>query len=1289
MSHDQPSARNSPDPDAIVTARDFGRELTLAKESAELTVRELADKASVPTSTVQGYLSGEHLPQPTYPEPFKRILAVCGEGSEATVRKWLDALTRARRAPGRRPSTARNPYRGLISFEQEDAAWFHGREHITSEIVSRIARRAATGGGPLVVTGPSGAGKSSLLRAGVLPALRERGYDGILLTPGSHPLDELDAAVAAGSETSATSATSETVRVLVVDQFEAVFAREISDEDRHSFINALCRPRTAGTHDRAAAVVVLGIRVDFYPQALRHPLLAAAVHTDQAVVEPMTALELRRVITEPARQAKLDVEPGLVDLVLHDLAPRTSGFTSGGIHDAGALPLLSHALAAAWERHRAGKLTIADYLAVGGITGSIAQTADAVFAALTEQQQQAARRLFLRLVRTEDDSADTRRRVPLSRVSAGDDDAEAQTDREVLDRFIAARLITTGDDTVEITHEALLTAWPQLVDWLDGDRDWRRRHHRLKRSAEQWYEANEDPDLLIRGGTLQIAREWVGDRDHRGDVGVLDRKFVEASIRHQVQEEVRERRRVRRRYRFAALLAVLAVIAGSIGVFARQQQVTREREQTQALSRQVASEADVLRDHKVSVSMQLALAAYRISPTPEALSSLLNSTGVTPQTRLRPSSGADAETIAVSGDLLAMGTDTGQVQLWSLTDKGATTPLGAPLTGSETAILAVAFDCGGGLLAAAGKDGNVHLWNTRNPARPVALGTVAGTGASIDAVALSSDGQRLAAGNGDGRALLWNIRDPSHPLPAPELIGPTLSVTSVAFSPDGHILAAGSDDDTVHLWQVADTAHPVALSSVNTPNSRVFAVAVSPDGRTLAAGTAADHDVHLWGIADPTHPVPASLPLTGPASWVNSVAFSPDGRTLAAGSSDGLLWMFDLDTGQPLRKLPHPGPITTVGYRDDGTVVSSTVDDGAVYWWRLPGPVIVGAKDSIFNVGFDDAGDKVGLNPGATDNTLTMWNVTDIHHPAEMGPPITGNPGPGRFAGSGALSADGRLFVAGDVDGTVRLFDVSDPEHPASYGPPFTAAKALIESVPISPKGDLLAAGSDDGTVHLIGISDPRHPRTLATVSAPTGGNVYQAVFSPDEQLMAAYSDNHNAYLYDISQPTRPVVLATLSGFTSAAYSAAFSANGHLVAVGSAQGTARVWDIADPKHPVSVGQQLAGPIGYIYALSFAPNKDVLAMSGSSASAICLWDLTDPHHAVHLATLDGPASGAFAVTFSPNGEVLAAGGVDHTAQLWDTSPGTATTWICAVVGEPITKAEWDQYVPGRPYAPPCG
>ncbi|WP_194924735.1 nSTAND1 domain-containing NTPase [Catenulispora pinisilvae] len=1285
MSHDQPSPRTSPDPDVIVTARDFGRELTLARESTGLTVRELADKASVPTSTVQGYLSGEHLPQPTYPEPFKRILAVCGEGSEATVRKWLDALTRARRAPGRRPSTTRNPYRGLISFEQEDAAWFHGREDITGEIVSRIEQRAETGGGPLVVTGPSGAGKSSLLRAGVLPALRERGYEGILLTPGAHPLDELDA-VAAGS---GTSGTSSTVRVLVVDQFEAVFAREISGEDRHSFINALCRPRAAGTRERTGAVVVLGIRVDFYPQALRHPLLAAAVHTDQAVVEPMTAIELRRVITEPARQAKLDVEPGLVDLVLRDLAPRTSGFTSGGIHDAGALPLLSHALAAAWERHRGGKLTIADYLAVGGITGSIAQTADTVFAALTERQQQAARRLFLRLVRTEDDSADTRRRVPLSQVAAGDDDAEAQDDQEVLDRFIAARLITTGDDTVEITHEALLTAWPQLVDWLDGDRDWRRRHHRLKRSAEQWYEADEDPDLLVRGGTLQIAREWAEDRDHRGDLGVLDRKFVEASIRHQVQEEVREQRRVGRRYRFLALLAVVTVIAGSLAVFARQQQLTGEREQAQASSQQVASQADALRDHKVSVSMQLALAAYRISPTREALSSLLNSTGVTPETRLRPSSGADAETIAVSGNLLAMGTDTGQVQLWSLTDKGGITPLGAPFTGSTDAILALAFDGGAGLLAAAGKDGNVHLWNTRNPAQPLALGTIAGTGASIDAVALSPDGQRLAAGNGDGRALLWNISDPSHPLPAPELIGPTLSVTSVAFAPDGRILAAGSDDDTVHLWQVADTAHPVALSSLNTPNSRVFAVAISPNGRTLAAGTAADHDVHLWDITDPSHPVPAVQSLTGPASWVNSVAFSPDGRTLAAGSSDGLLWMFDLGTGQPIRKLPHSGPITTVDYRDDGTVVSATVDDGTVHWWRLPGPIIVGAKDSIFNVGFDDAGDEIGLNPGAGDNTLTMWNITDIHHPAELGPPIPGAPGPGRFSGSGALSPDGRLFAAGDVDGTVQLFDVSDPKHPATLGAPFPAAKALIESVPISPKGDLLAAGSDDGTVRIIDISDPRNPRTLATVSAPTGGNIYQAVFSPDEHLMAAYSDNHNAYLYDISQPTNPVVVATLSGFTSAAYSAAFNANGHLLAVGSAVGTVRVWDITDPKHPAAVGQQLAGPIGYIYALSFAPTKDILAMAGSSASPIWLWDLTDPHHAVHLATLDGPASGAFAVTFSPNGEVLAAGGVDHTAQLWDTSPSTAATWICSVVGEPITRAEWDQYVPGRPYAPPCG
>ncbi|TDU03427.1 WD40 repeat protein [Streptomyces sp. 846.5] len=1260
-----------PEPSRIATSQDFGRELTLAKELTGLTVRQLAGMAAVPRGTVQGYLRGDHLPPSGYLEPFKRILVACGQGEPDRIANWLEALNRARRAPGRRHASSPSPYRGLTGFGEDDAEWFCGREELTRLVVGRLKQRVTLGGEPLVVVGPSGAGKSSLLRAGVLPALEDCGYAPVVFTPGAHPRRAYDIV--------ASSAVPGKPTVLIVDQFEEVFAREVTDEERQWFINVLCQPRSD-------AAVVLGIRADFYPQALRHPLLAEAIQHDQAVVGPMNVEELRQAIEEPARRARLDVDEALIELVLRELVPRTSGAVSGAAHDPGALPLLSHALQSAWERHRGGRLTVGDYLAGGGIARSIAQSADAVYGALSDLQRETTRHLFRRLVRIGRDTADTRRRVSLSEILDGHTDAQVEDIKDILDRFTTARLLTVGTDTVEITHEALLRAWPQLLEWLDADRDWLRLHRRIGFAADEWRSAGRDPDALYRGGLLQLVLEWVDNPGYRSELNATESEFLNAGLQHQQDDDVRTRRRVKHRYQVVALLVVLVVVAASVAAFARQQQVENFRQQTQALSRAVANEADRLRGNDVALSIQLALAAYRISPTPEALSSLLDSTGVTPDTQLRPA-GSAAESIAVSGHLLAAGTTNGTVQLWT-TGQGRITPLGLPLAAAHGTVTSVAFSHDGYLLAAGGQDRRIRLWNVRDPARPRTLAVLGGPNSRIMSVALSSDGRRLAAGTGDGTVWLWNLVNPARIETGVTLHGPTRTVESVAFTPDGSTLAAGADDSTVRLWQVANAAHPTPLSVARMPIGNVFSVAISPDGRTLAAGSSEGHDVYLWNIAVPTRPQSLGAPLTGPTAWVNAVAFSPDGRTLAAGASDGQLWLFDLATDKAIRELPHPQPVTAVQFTADGTPVTVTVDDGVIHWWRTPGAVILGAKDSIFSVSFDGDGHRLGIGPGANDNTLSVWDPTDIHRPVRLGPFLLGDPGTGSFSGSGALSPDGNVFAVGDLDGTIQLWDTSHPAHPVRLGGPIPAATKLIEFVAFEQGGTLLAAASDDGTVHLFNTTAPRHPVALSTITTPGTGEIFQTLFSPDGRLLVAASSDNHAYLYNIADRARPVLLASLGGFSNAVYSAAFDSDGHLLAVGSADGTVRVWNLSRPGHPTASGQELSGPIGYIYSMAFAPGQDLLAISGNEDGTIWLWNLANPERPLHLATLNGPANGVFSVAFNPHDHTLAAGGVNHTVQLWNIDPTSAATWICSIAGQPITRAQWQQYVPGRTYTPPC-
>ena len=1313
------------DPRGIATPEDFGRSLSELRSRSGLTIRVVARKLEqrspgAPSfTTLGGWFSGDHLPTRRLVTFMPGLLAELGVEDPVEVAEWLGALDRARALPGPRPAAAPPPYRGLAPYEPENAAYFCGRAALTASLVD-LASRQYEDGGPVIVVGPSGSGKSSLLRAGLIPALASAGlplaqgpWQHLLFTPGSDPVRELGRQLACvtgipaelveqqlrtNPESMATmlgnSAPAEPYTeaspagtLIVVDQFEELFTADIDEPLRDVFIHALCcaaeRPGETAA-GAAPALVVIGLRADFYARASSNARLVPALQRAQLVVGPMTESELRQAITEPARKARLGIDDALVELLMRELAPaqRTA---PGTAYEAGALPLLSHALLATWQQAKARSLTTELYRAAGGIRGAVAKTAEEAYAALSTAQQDTARRLFMRLVRIDDDASDTRRKVHRAELASYSAQPAGGQLQEVLDKFITARLITVNEQTVEIAHEALISAWPRLGTWLSTDRRWLDMHRRLAGAARDWDAAGREADRLYRGGMLHVIGEQAADPRRAHELNALEREFIEASLAWEAGEQRKARRRVRRRYQVIALLTCLAVVAAGVLGYARELQVTSRREQAQALSRLVASKADRLRDQDVSLSMQLALAAYQISPTPEARSSVLESTDVPAATQL-PSLGGPAESIAASrrGGLLATGTSLGAVVLWRTTASHHFEPTGMPLRMAAAPVDALAVSPDGrSLVAAAGQD--LYLWDTADSAHPTRLGTLP-TAASITSVAISADGRALAAGDSAGAVYLWDISSPGHPALKARLDTGTKAVTGVAFTPDSRVLAAGSEDSRVYLWTIASAAQPTPASTLTGPSSVIFSIAISPDGKYLAAGTGAQHSVYLWDISDPAHPAGAGAPLTGPTDWVNTVAFSPDGRTLAAGSSDGQLWLFSLATRMPVSQLPHPNPVTAVAYYSDQSLatVSSDATNGTARLWEVPGPVITGARDSVFAVSFDAAGSELGVGPGAADNTLTVWNPANIQHPVELGPPLANSPSDSKFSGSGALTPDGRTFVVGCADGSVQLWDISKPQLPVRLGPPIQAATALVESVSISNDGRLLAVSADDGAVHLWNIADRRHPAPLAVLRMPAAGDVFQASFNRRGNLIAAADSNDKVYLWDIASNRRPHLLSTLASFTEPAYSTAFTNGGEVLAASGADDTVRLWGISRPRHPVALAT-LTGPVANVYSIAYDPRRDVLA-AGSTDGTIWLWSLARPRHPAYLATLTGPK--VLGVAFSPNGTTLAAGGEDHTVHLWDISTTSVADWICATSGQPITRQEWTEFIPGRPYSPPC-
>jgi WD40 repeat protein/transcriptional regulator with XRE-family HTH domain len=1319
MPDDMPGFDDIPDPGSFRTKREFGAGLTRLRTRAGLTVRVLADAVGVPSSSIGDYTSGKSLPRI---DVLKRILLACGVGDPRDTEAWLAAWRRVRKAPGPRPADAHAPYPGLRNFEPDDADWFCGRKRLTGDLAGQL-RSLYDEGGLLAVVGPSGSGKSSLVRAGMIPALLagelrvpgSRAWPVALFTPGAHPIRELAARLAlltdddpercrallladpeasarmarrAADEAGATAAgiPARSRLVVVVDQFEEVFTACQDEQERRAFIAALCATASRGG-SCPAALVVVGLRADFYPHVLEYPALVAALQRHQVLVGPMTEAELREAIIEPARKARLVVEDGLVEVLLRDLGPAAGNGSPTAAHDPGTLPLLSHALRATWDRSHGGTLTVADYRATGGIRGAVAASAEEVYRGLTPAQQDLARQVFTRLVHIAEDTADTRRRVPASELLLHGDV------RPVLDSFIAKRLITAEADDVQIAHEALLRAWPRLREWTNADRAGARVHRQLTAAAEIWRDSGRDPSDLYRGGRLASVEEWAVQEARDGELNVLEHEFLTRSADRKVAEEKAARRRTRRLLQMIAALAAVAIVAGFLAVVASQQEATATQQRDMAVSRQVAIEAGQLRASDPALAMQLSLAAYQIAPTAEARTSLLEATGGPLVTRMLGPTAAVMNAIAYSPDhtLLAAGSADGTVRLWNVARPGApvalATPLVAPAPGSVTS---VAFSPDGRTLVAGTTGATVTDWDIAGPGRPARLAVLrimpAGT---VSSVAFSPDGQVLAAA-ADGVVFLWNVSDPLHipPLGEPLAAG-TGQVVSVAVSPDNGTLAAGTSTGQVRLWRLRAGATPQAagLLAVPGPAKAINAVAFSPDGRTLAVAGNAD-EVWLWTLAPGHRAALRRAPLEGPASFIYALAFSPDGQSVAAGSADNDAYTWNLASGAVTAVLPHPAPVLSVAYGARGAALATADTDGAARIWQLPGPLLTGPEGAVFAVAYSPDGHAVAAGSG--DGTVRLWDVSDLAHPVPLGNPLT-SAGPPADALDGPVSwGPGGRLAAGTASGGIQLWNAADPQHPVALPPPPSALTSFIQNLTFDPSGRLMAAASAAGTIELWDTATFARPKPLAVFRDVPSGNsqgVLAVSISPDDRLLAAAGDDGSVRLWDITRPSRPRPFGgPLASLAATVYQVTFSPDGGLLAASGQDGKVRLWRVADPAHPLLLAT-LTGPVGIVYDVAFSPDGHTLATSDGDKT-IWLWDITNPARPTNLGSLNGPTKAVFAAVFSPTGNTLVAGSQDGTVRLWLTSPALAARYVCSIAGSPITPAEWTRYVPGLPYRSPC-
>ncbi|MFF8913334.1 hypothetical protein ACF08M_08420 [Streptomyces sp. NPDC015032] len=1229
------------------------------------------------------------------------------------------------------PSTVEEcPYPGLRPFRMDEAEWFFGREALVSKVMDRL-EDCLTDRIPLAVVAPSGAGKSSLLRAGVLPALAKghlpgsRSWPQLLLTPTADPPAALAAGLAelTGAEETLIAAAmgagpgtlSTLLRerldlpaggrvMLVVDQLEELFTLCQEESVRRCFVDLLAGLTDATGTEEPVALAVYGLRADFYGFCAAFPHLRDVLAGRQVFVGPMTDDEVRSAVIRPAQRVGLSLAKGLVEVILGDL--RSMGGQDEGAYEASRLPLLAHALRATWRERRDDTLTVDSYRDTRGIDGAVAATAEEEFGKLSPSAQEAARLLFLSLVRFGESSEMTRRRRTRRDLLLAAADPEAVPD--IVERFTRARLLTQGvereQSTVEVTHEALLWAWPRLRHtWIGAGKGGFAVRQELEEAAVAWErDGRKDVTALHRGAKLVVARTWAAGASPE-DVTPLVTDFLDASGRQQRRAQLLKRGAV-------VAVTMLALLASGLAALALDQTRNALAQRDNAIFERVTAEADRQRETDPALAAQLDLVAYRMRATSALRTRLMTEAGSVLSTAL-PTRFPIVYSVAFGPhDELATGAAT--LRFWDASDPAQPAPLTSPLSaGKGVSVQPVAYSSRGDLLARGGSDGTIQMLDVSDARHPVTLSApVPASPGAVVSMKFSPDNRTLALGtvaagsSTTSTVQLWNVANPRNPRRLSTVLSiRQQGVSSVAFSPDGATLAvsggtvgATGNTSLLRQWNVSNPARPATLGgAVSGHTSVVNQVTFSPVGHVMASA-GSDNKVLVWDVSDPRRPkVMKQLSFNDSA---NSVAFSPDGRVLATGDQTGNINLWNVGApsltralGPPLRG--HTSSVNSLAFDATGHTLASGGGDGRVLLWQLPPTLAVtdgGLRANVLTLSGD--GRLLAVSSG---RQVTLWNVSDPARLIRLGalPPfptvvngLAFRPG----------TAGRTVLATGDFGGKVRLWDVSAPARPVEVGKALPGQTKPVGALAFDATGHTLVATSFNvqggyvGGIRAWTVSDLDRPAslgdgelpgqqqpTIGMAAAPRGGYVYTGDYFIG--TIGVWRTGEGAVPSLAGQVTSSQQIFALAA----------SPRSRLIATGSGDSKVRLWDVSRPQSPTAIG----GPLltgGLVMSVGFAPDSGLLA-SGNALGQIRLWDTSDPAHtSAYGLPVTGHGGSVDALLFGPRNGLLMTSGQDGTVRLWQTDPARARTILCASTQRAMTPALWKKYVsPALPYNPPCG
>ncbi|MFC9285598.1 AAA family ATPase [Streptomyces sp. NPDC057052] len=1083
----------------------------------------------------------------------------------------------------------RVPYPGLDAFDEDEAPVYFGREAQAAELTRRLHTTASRPAERfLLLVGASGSGKSSLVRAGVMPRLRERRWTVVpAFAPGPNPLGALAGALAAGGQEPASAVLRrlrqgpQTLRaelsrlrggrfrrlLLVVDQFEEVVTLA-GERERAQFLEAL---RVCVEQDPAVRVLVT-LRVDLlgrllatgHAELLQHPVLIGTLGRAQ----------LAEVVERPGALVGLRFEPGVVDTIVSET----------GTDD--ALPLLAYLLQELYFASGPGGVVTEElYRRLGGVPGALARQADNTVTGLGAGVDiDFVLRVLLRFVTVEGQDV-ARRRVPLSELD--------ERDRHVVDAFVEARLLrtdvtgggspTSSEPCAQVTHEALFRQWAPLRQEVEARAERLRERAELDRWAADWERAGRSDDYLLTGERLAAARRWLEALEESGQASAPARALVESSQRRD--------------------LTFLSRISDSIG---RQVLLSAESEPERSLLLSLAALGECTPTPSARRGLMAALAASHLRARIDGHTDTVRHIVWSPDGRMLatasrdgtarvhdarsgrtllvlPCDGVMVESVTWSPDSARVAT-AGRDRVVRIWDAASGEPTRL-LTGAGDINRQVAWSPDGRHIAASSKDRTVRVWEAGTGRLTHELH---GHDDDVWGVAWSPDGNRLASAAHDQTAIVWDLTTGTA---ATTLTGHTDFVEGIAWSPDGRHIATGSGDHTARIWD-AGTGDLRLLLRGHT--DYVWNLAWSPDGRMLASASS-DRTVRIVDTGD----AKVLAVLRGHTDTVWGVTWSPCGTRLATSSTDGTARVWDLRPrgAESVLADGHRAPVNQAAWSADGGRIATASDDGTVRIWDaatgVPAGPVVESTDRVWAVACAPQGERLAFS---TNDGL--FRVTD-------GRGGTLFERHGEVVEGCAWSPDGGRVATGGHDGAVRVLSALDGTELLKL----TEHQDWVGRVAWSPSGRLLASCSDDRTCRLWDIGEGRQ----FTVLRGHDNYVEDVAWSPDETRVVTASGDWTAAVWDVTTGRR---IEVLKGHEGRLRAVAWSPDGRHIATGGDDRTVRLWSAMTLESVAVVGVHQ----DKVTSVAWSPDGTRL-LTGSADGTARVWP-AEPDHDRLEATARG-------------------------------------------------------------------